>query len=127
MSKAVLDASVILAVLGQERGTEVVLRLLGDTAVSTVNLAEVLGKLMSRGVPERDAWEGASSLATEVVDFDREQARLVGALAPETKALGLSLCDRACLALGILLKLPVYTTEQAWKNLKVGVRVHVIR
>lgn len=117
----------ILAVLGQERGTEVVLRLLGHTAVSTVNLAEVQGKLMSRGVPESDAWEGASSLAAEVVDFDREQARLAGALVPQTRAFGLSLGDRACLALGILLELPVYTTDHAWKNLKVGVKVHVIR
>ena len=122
-----LDASVILAVLGREPGTEAVLRLLGDTAVSTVNLAEVQGKLMSRGVPERDAWEGASSLAAEVVDFDREQAWLVGALAPQTRALGLSLGDRACLALGILLKLPVYTTDGAWKNLKLGVKVHLVR
>ena len=122
-----LDASVILAVLGREPGADVVLRLLGHTAVSTVNLAEVQGQLVNRGVPENEAWEGASSLASEVVDFDREQARLVGTLAPQTRALGLSLGDRACLALGILLKAPVYTTDQTWKNLKLGVKIHVVR
>ncbi len=45
---------------------------LGNTVVGTVNLAEVHGKLMSRGVPEKDAWEGARSLAAEVVDFGRQ-------------------------------------------------------
>lgn len=127
MKRVVLDASVILAVLGQEPGADVVLRLLGNTAVSTVNLAEVQGKLVSRGVPESDAWEGARSLAAEVVNFDSEQARLVGTLLPQTQKLGLSLGDRACLALGMVLKAPVYTTDQAWKSLKLGVKIHVVR
>jgi PIN domain nuclease of toxin-antitoxin system len=127
MSRVVLDASVILAVLGQEPGADFVLRILGDTAVSTVNLAEVQGKLVSRGVPAADAWEGARSLAAEVVDFDSEQARLVGTLLPQTQALGLSLGDRACLALGMVLKAPVYTTDQAWKSLKLGIKIHVVR
>ena len=127
MSRVVLDASVILAVLGQEPGADVVLRLLGDTMVSTVNLAEVQGKLVSRGVPADDAWEGARSLAGEIVNFDSEQARLVGTLLPQTQKLGLSLGDRACLALGILLKAPVYTTDQAWKHLDLGIKVHVVR
>jgi ribonuclease VapC len=95
--------------------------------VGTVNLAEVHGKLVSRGVPEKDAWEGARSLGAEVVDFDPEQARLVGTLVSKTQALGLSLGDRACLALGIVLKAPVYTADHAWKSLKLGVKIHVVR
>jgi PIN domain nuclease of toxin-antitoxin system len=83
VSRIVLDASAILAVLGQEPGSAMFLSHLGNTAVGTVNLAEAHGKLVSRGVPEKDAWEGARSLAAEVVDFDREQARLVGTLASQ--------------------------------------------
>lgn len=127
VNRIVLDASVILAVLGREHGSEVISRYLGNTAVSTVNLAEVQGKLMTRGVPEEEAWEGALSLAAEIVDFNSEQARLAGTLLPQTQHLGLSLGDRACLALGILLKAPVYTTDRAWKNLKLGIKVHLIR
>jgi len=127
VSRAVLDASAILAVLGQEPGADVVLRLLGETIVSTVNLAEAHGKLVSRGVPREDAWEGVISLASEVADFDRAQARLAGELVPQTQSLGLSLGDRACLALGMMLKAPVYTTDHAWKNLKLGIKIHVVR
>jgi len=61
------------------------------------------------------------------VSFDEEQARIAGDLVTQTRHLGLSLGDRACLALGMALKVPVYTTERAWKNVKVGVRIHVIR
>ncbi len=50
-----------------------------------------------------------------------------GDLITETRPLGLSLADRACLALGLDLKVPVYTADRSWKNLKVGVRIHVIR
>jgi ribonuclease VapC len=39
----------------------------------------------------------------------------------------LSLGDRACLALGLALKSPVYTAERSWKKLKLDVRIHVIR
>lgn len=127
MSRVVLDASVILAVLGQEPGSKAILRLLDHTVASTVNLAEVQGKLVSRGVPEDDAWEGARSLVAEVVDFDSDQARLVGMLVPQTQALGLSMGDRACLALALLLKVPVYTTDRVWKSLQLGVKVHVVR
>jgi len=45
----------------------------------------------------------------------------------KTQRYGLSLGDRSCLALALTLNVPVYTTEQAWRNLKVGVPIHVIR
>jgi len=45
----------------------------------------------------------------------------------QSRPLGLSLGDRACLALGLALKAPVYTADKSWKKLKVGARIHVIR
>ena len=127
MSRIVLDASAILAVLGREPGAEQVLRHVMNTTAGTVNLAEVHGKLVGRGIPNDDAWEATVSLVHEVVSFDSHQAALAGMLVPQTKPFGLSLGDRACLALGMVLKAPVYTTERAWKNLKLGIQVHVIR
>jgi PIN domain nuclease of toxin-antitoxin system len=92
-----------------------------------VNLAEVQTKLVSRGWTSEQAWEDATSPVREVLSFDEEQARIAGDLVIPTRHLGLSLGDRACLALGMALKAPVYTAEKAWKKLKLSVRIHVIR
>jgi PIN domain nuclease of toxin-antitoxin system len=124
----VLDASAILAVINAEPGAEKLTSdLLADAVASAVNLAEVQTKLVSRGWTSDDAWEDATSPIREVLPFDEEQARMAGDLVTQTRHLGLSLGDRACLALGIALKVPVYTAEKAWKKVKVGVRIHVIR
>lgn len=128
MSRIVLDASAILAVIGGEPAAEKLPPdLLADAVASAVNLAEVHTKLVSRGWASEEAWEDATSPVREVVSFDEQHARAAGDLVKQTQQLGLSLGDRACLALGIALKLPVYTAEKAWKKLKVNVRVHVIR
>jgi len=124
----VLDASAIIAVINRESGIEkLTTQLLARAVGSTVNLAEVQTKLLSRGWTSEQAWEDATSPVREVLPFDEEQARIAGDLSIQTRPLGLSLGDRACLALGISLKAPVYTAERAWKKLKLGVKVHVIR
>jgi ribonuclease VapC len=128
MSKAVLDASAIIAVINGESGIEkLTAHLLARAVGSTVNLTEVQTKLLSRGWTSEQAWEDATSPVREVLPFDEEQARIAGALSIQTRPLGLSLGDRACLALAISLKAPVYTAERAWKKLKLGVKIHVIR
>jgi ribonuclease VapC len=128
MNRIVLDASAILAVIGGEPGAEKLTPdLLARAAGSAVNLAEVQTKLVSRGWTSGQAWEDATSPVREVLPFDEEQARTAGDLVAQTRQLGLSLGDRACLALGIALKAPVYTAEKAWKKLRVGVKIHVIR
>jgi ribonuclease VapC len=128
MNRIVLDASAILAVIGGEPGAEKLTPdLLARAAGSAVNLAEVQTKLVSRGWTSGQAWEDATSPVREVLPFDEEQARIAGDLVAHTRHLGLSLGDRACLALGIALKAPVYTAEKAWKKLREGVRIHVIR
>jgi ribonuclease VapC len=128
MNKIVLDASAILAVISGEPGAEKLTPDLLSRAVGgTVNLTEVQTKLVSRGWASEQAWEDATSPVREVVAFDEEQARIAGDLVMQTRHLGLSLGDRACLALGIALKLPVYTAEKTWQKVKVGVRIHVIR
>jgi len=128
MNRVVLDASALLAILNQEPGAEKLTpELLSAAAISTVNLAEVHGKLVGRGLPPDDAWEATLSPIREAVPFTPEHARLVGDLVAQTRPLGLSLGDRACLALGLALKAPVYTADKSWKKLKVGARIHVIR
>jgi ribonuclease VapC len=128
MSEVVLDASAILALIQQERGAErLTVEIMKDALVSTVNLAEVQSKLVKNGYDSEDAWGDALSLVTGAEPYTSEQAKIAGDLITKTEKYGLSLGDRSCLALAIALKAPVYTTEQAWRNLKVGVPIHVIR
>jgi PIN domain nuclease of toxin-antitoxin system len=124
----VLDASAMLAVLNEEPGSEKLTpEMLNNSIGSTVNLAEVHTKLVSRGGDPDEAWEDALSAIQEAVPFNEEQARIAGGLVARTRALGLSLGDRACLALGFVLNAPVYTADRSWKDLKVGIPIHVIR
>jgi len=128
MNRIVLDASAILAVINAEPGAEKLTpQLLSRAVASTVNLAEVQAKLVSRGWTSEQAWEDATSPIREAVPFDEQQARIAGDLVAQTRHLGLSLGDRACLALGTALKLPVHTAERTWKKLNVTIAVHLIR
>lgn len=118
----------MLALLNNEAGAgKLTPELLGDAACSAVNLAEVHSKLVREGGNPDEAWEDALSPIREVFPFTDQQARTVGGLVSQARSLGLSLGDRACLALGLTLKAPVYTADRLWKKLKLGVRIHVIR
>ena len=128
MSRIVLDASAVMAILDGEAGADTLTsRLLSDATVSTVNLAEVQTKLVSRGLDPDDAWDAALGPVRESEPFTAEQARIAGSLVAQTRPLGLSLGDRACLALGIALGAAVYTADQSWKSLRLGIRIHLIR
>ena len=128
MSRVVLDASAILALIHSEEGAEKLTpEVLRDAVCSTVNLAEVQAKLVTRGWPADDAWEDATSPIREAIPFSDEQAKIAGSMVVVTRPLGLSLGDRACLALGLSLRAPIFTAEKTWTKLKLGVRVHVIR
>ena len=127
MGSSVLDASAILAVIFNEPGNEVVAPLLQDAVVSSVNLAEVHTRLLLDGAPAAFAWSRLLSMGFEVSQFDEEQARIAGELIKQTRPLGLSLGDRACLALAIQRRSTVYTTDRAWKDLSLGIHVAVIR
>jgi len=127
VSRVVLDASAMMAVLNREPGAEKLTPQIMNSAVaSTVNLAEVHGKLVQRGFSPDDAWTAANGVIDEAVAFTAEQAKTAGDLVARTRPFGLSLGDRACLALGIALRAPVYTADRAWRNMKLGIRIHVI-
>lgn len=127
MSKYVLDASAVLALLNQETGKERVEAVLADSCISTVNYCEVLGKLIDAGMSEGDARESVELLNVEVVGFDVDLARLAAVLRPTTKKLGLSLGDRSCLALALARRNTAVTTERVWPKLKIGVKIELIR
>jgi ribonuclease VapC len=133
LAGAVLDASAVLAYLNREAGAEVVADLVAAGAsLSAVNFAEVLSTAADRGVPterliarlgEVGVFEGAVS----VEPFTAEDASTVGSLRLATRGAGLSLGDRACLALARRLDAPAVTADAAWAEVDVGVEIRLIR
>jgi ribonuclease VapC len=128
VNKIVVDASVLLAVIHEEPGSEhLTAELLANAIVSTVNLAEVQSKLLVRGWTPEEAWVDATGTVGTTEDFTAAQAKTAGSLIAHTRPFGLSVGERACLALALELKAPVYTADRSWNKLKIGVRIHVIR
>lgn len=129
MSKIVLDASALLALIHRETGQEIVADAVVESLISAVNLAEVIGKLAERGVPLDRAEAIALSFGIEVVSLDTGLAARAGQLRPSTRSAGLSLGDRCCLATAMALGLPVLTAEAAWEPLAatLGIEVRNIR
>ena len=123
----VLDASALLAYLQGEPGGEQVKAVLGQAVLSTVNWAEVIGKAREQGVETKGLQEDLASLGLAFEPFSTTQAEIAGHLKERTKRLGLSLGDRACLALGCDRDETVYTADRAWLNLDVGIEVVAIR
>jgi ribonuclease VapC len=124
---AAFDASAVLAVLLNEPGGAAIAATLENALLSTVNLAEVHTRLLLRGIPSDRAWGRVQSLHCEACPFSEEQARIAAELITATKPYGLSLGDRACLALALDRKAAVYTTDRLWKSLPLGIEVQVIR
>ena len=128
MVQCVLDASALMALFQGESGSERVAEAIKEgAAISAVNLAEVVSKLYEQGTPEAIIKDVIDILPLTIVDFTAMFAYKVGALRPLTKQIGLSLGDRACLALASHLNLPAITTDRIWGTLSLDVAVQVIR
>jgi ribonuclease VapC len=123
----VADASAMLAALKNEPFAHIDPRELVGAAISAVNFCEVLSKLHEDGLSEAQAEAAVSKMDLRVVPFDEPQARIVARLRSMTRHAGLSLGDRACLALGERLGCSVATADRAWASLDIGVEVILIR
>lgn len=126
MPRAVLDASALLAVLYREPGSVMVEPYFAQAIVSSVNFSEVAAKLSDRGIDSQEVLEILSGLGLEVREFDTELALMAGALREVTRPLGLSLGDRACLALGIAEGAPILTTDRAWAGVPIETPAEVV-
>lgn len=132
MSSVVLDASAMLALLNDEPGADAVEAALaaGGAAIGVVNWAEVLTKSLEAGIePEavraRLNAAGLLGAALRVEPFTEEDAATVACLRPLTRAAGLGLGDRACLALAKRLGVPALTTDRTWATVAAAVAVEV--
>jgi ribonuclease VapC len=123
----VLDASAVLAMVHGESGAERVKAVLPLAALSSVNLAEVVTKLVQRRMPRDAIADLLQDFDLDLHSFDEALALETGALWASTRGRGLSLGDRACLALARRLGARVLTADRAWRGLDLGVQVEMLR
>jgi ribonuclease VapC len=122
-----LDASALLAYLQDEPGGEMIEEILSEAIISSVNWTEVVQKSVAAGVAIDGMREDLAALGLEIVPFASEDGEMAGQLWLQTKQVGLSLGDRACLSLGLKLNLRVLTCDRIWTTISLALDVQVIR
>jgi len=115
--RVVLDASAVMCLIRNEPGANTVKSALPESCISAVNLAEIVAKMNELGMDEALIAQVLDPLQMHVVPFDAALAHASGMLRSATRALGLSLGDRACLALAARLGATAMTTDKAWSGL----------
>lgn len=123
----VLDASALLAMLQAEPGAELVEQVLENAVISAVNWSEVVQKAAEAGVDTRGLRRQIEALGLRILPFDAADAERAAALREATRAAGLSLGDRACLAVAALCGVPALTADRAWSELDLPVEVEQVR
>jgi len=123
----VMDASAILALLNGETGAEKVTSRIAGARISSVNLVEVGSRLLDGGMTPEAVRQAVGLLRLEVVDFTPALAEAAYLLRDSTRAAGLSLGDRACLALAARDNRPALTADRKWSTVTVGCSIELIR
>lgn len=127
MIEFALDASALLALINCEAGSDHVIEILPVSTISAVNLAEVVAKLQERGMPDDRIRATIDALELNVDPLGDMLAIETGLLRMATRATGLSLGDRACLALARHHDVPAITADRAWQKLGLEIRVELVR
>jgi PIN domain nuclease of toxin-antitoxin system len=123
----VLDSSAVLALIFGEPGGDRVAPVVGESVISAVNLSEIIAKLVERGYRDDEAERAVDGFLPSVMPFDAALAIDTGTLRRGTRRQGLSLGDRACLALARREDVRVLTADRAWADLEIGIEIEVIR
>ncbi len=127
--KVILDASALIALMNGEAGSTMVEEIIGDSIMSAVNVSEVAKFLIDRrGYSKQEAGEVIEQLVSDIMTFNSEQAYVAAELYTATKSFGLSMGDRACLALSKVAGYPIYTADTIWDKVKVvDINIKLIR
>jgi PIN domain nuclease of toxin-antitoxin system len=127
MTSVVLDTSAVIAFLRKEPGGDLISPMLRGAWLSAVNYCEIIGKAKDIQIDSGVAASTLARLGLQTVPFEETHALAAAALREPTRSLGLSLADRACLALGQLLNCPVFTADRRWKDAATGIDIRLIR
>jgi ribonuclease VapC len=123
----ILDASSVLAFLHDEPGAERVRSALAGALVSAVNWSEVVQKSLRRQADVSGMRQEFVEVGVIFIPFTAEQAEIAADLWDKTRHHGLSLADRACLALAIERKQPILTADRVWSELGLDLDIRLIR
>ena len=123
----VIDASALVATLLDEIGSEFVVERLRGSLLSAVNYSETLSRVVERGAQAQAAEAIVRAYEIRVEPFTMELARIAAELRQPTRHLGLSLGDRACLALAKRNSLLLLTADRRLSRAEVGVDIRLIR
>ena len=127
MTRYVLDASAVLAIIRDEPGADIVLSRMSGALMSTVNVSETVMRSSERGFSVDLVRSLLVSSEVTMMDFGIDLAFAAAGLRSATKALGLSFADRACLALAIRENAVAVTADRKWGNANVSCPVELIR
>ncbi|MDE0285581.1 MAG: type II toxin-antitoxin system VapC family toxin [Gammaproteobacteria bacterium] len=123
----VFDSSALLAITFEEEGAEIATQALNDGIISAVNASEVITRYVDLGASEEEALTSFRAFGLEIYPFDESLAISTGLMRSATRDAGLSLGDRACLALAIREHSSVLTADRAWATLDLDIAVELIR
>ena len=121
----VLDASALLALLHEEPGADRVEELLDGALMSAVNLSEVIQKAEQHGANTDGLEYDLEALGIEFRGFDLPTARPAAELWIEGS--GLSLGNRACLALARIAGATAVTADRRWMRTELPVEIRFVR
>ncbi|VFM97836.1 MAG: PIN domain nuclease, a component of toxin-antitoxin system (PIN domain) [Candidatus Kentron sp. G] len=125
--RQILDASALLAFLHKEPGAEHVERVLDRALVSTVNWAEVVQKSLKQKTDVSWIRDGFIKVGLVFEPFTLNQAEIAANLWIKTRRHGLSLADRACIALAMERQLPILTADRVWAKLDLPIAIRLLR
>jgi PIN domain nuclease of toxin-antitoxin system len=123
-----LDASALIALLLGERGAEVVRPLLEEAEIHAFNLAEVITKLLQKGVPDPEIQ--IAKLQLEINEqFTSDAAVACGRVHAATRAAGFSMGDCVCLSQAGMHGRTAVTAEREWETVAraKGISIRCIR
>lgn len=128
MTKIVFDSSALIALLAKEKGYELVKNHMRDAIISTVNIAEVYKYCIeTQKIPLNETRKIIKLLGIKIIDFDDDQAAINADLVSKTKKYGLSLGDRACIALAVIRNHSIITCDKIWQEVDMGVELIMVR
>lgn len=126
--KTLLDTSALIALLKKEPGYEKVEDVLAHSAISSVNLCELVSILARNSIPEDEIDNIVHDIVPEIIPFCDNVGIKAGKLTKFTNDYGLSLGDKACIATAMHYYMNVYTADKVWKELNIpNVKINLIR
>lgn len=128
MSKIVFDSSAVIALFAKEKGYEFIQKHLKNAIISSVNIAEIYKYCIdTQKLTEDDSKTLIKMLDIKIIDFNEEQALITANLVSKTKQYGLSLGDRACIALATVGNHSIITCDRIWQKVNIGIEFIIAR